>query len=394
MSELPADILAEIFIRVPAEPLFRTRGVCKAWRNVIDDPTFCKLHVRHYRGRVDDDQLIVCGSYKLSLESLENCIEEDPTKSRTCIKAKHMPAFEDRPSFKSKSVISSSYFGVSSDGLDLLTDNLTRLALYNRLTHEFLELPCPIKSPWCAGLGYDSATDDYKVVTLSEVSYKGERSCRTMVYSLNSDAWRTVETPRYHLPHYDHLVSFNGKMYWLANKQIEESLVVLDLSTETYGLLPLPPMQPQARLLGRSWQFKAMGGCLFLSYFSKTASLDGWILNCCGADKSSWTKLFTFSDFVRDGIHVTDLYLVPQAYLKSKGLVLIRMGRDEYIWLDTTKKTSKRIKIEGLMEKHFVSRSCFQPSIVRLNGSGRGDRFQIIPTKQRNSDLELGLIRY
>ncbi|KAK1632499.1 hypothetical protein QYE76_006814 [Lolium multiflorum] len=64
---LPSDVLANVFLRLPASDLRRFRRVCKEWRQVISDPVFINEHMEHgpwalthtivfFHGRIGADQ--------------------------------------------------------------------------------------------------------------------------------------------------------------------------------------------------------------------------------------------------------------------------------------------------------------------------------------------------
>lgn len=46
-SELPIDLIPNILVKMAATSLLRCHGVCKAWRDVIDSPLFCKEDTIH-----------------------------------------------------------------------------------------------------------------------------------------------------------------------------------------------------------------------------------------------------------------------------------------------------------------------------------------------------------
>ncbi|KAJ1293203.1 hypothetical protein BS78_01G050300 [Paspalum vaginatum] len=47
LPRLPDDAVAEILLRLPAKPLFRSGAVCKAWRRITTDPRFLSRARRH-----------------------------------------------------------------------------------------------------------------------------------------------------------------------------------------------------------------------------------------------------------------------------------------------------------------------------------------------------------
>lgn len=75
------------------------------------------------------------------------------------------------------------------------------------------------------GFGYDPITDDYKVVRLvylhgwDERSFQGEEPSVVQIYSLRTNAWRTIPGPghRYIIKEQSLSVFVNGSVHWLAH---------------------------------------------------------------------------------------------------------------------------------------------------------------------------------
>lgn len=104
------------------------------------------------------------------------------------------------------------YIMCSCDELVLVMDEDRKLLLMNPTTREFKVLPSspyaldPLVSFTMYGVGYDSVSDGYKVVTLSyyDIDNEHELDCTEMfvnVYSVRNGSWK-----RAHNSPYDHVV--------------------------------------------------------------------------------------------------------------------------------------------------------------------------------------------
>ncbi|CAL4897516.1 unnamed protein product [Urochloa decumbens] len=49
---LPADVLYDILLRLPAKEICRLRLVCRSWQSLTSDPIFARAHSRRHRPHV------------------------------------------------------------------------------------------------------------------------------------------------------------------------------------------------------------------------------------------------------------------------------------------------------------------------------------------------------
>lgn len=152
---IPPEIITDILLRLPAKSLGRFRCVSKNWLSQISDPKFIKTHFK----TLNQNHIIFSDWYSLYSHPFHHHEKEalvTPTK------------------FHLEMNFDSYFYCGSCNGLVLVylrwrNDNY-RPVLYNPITKEFLELPLfddlvAIKN--MMGFGYDSVTDDYKVVTIT-----------------------------------------------------------------------------------------------------------------------------------------------------------------------------------------------------------------------------------
>ncbi|KAL9154518.1 hypothetical protein ABFS82_10G120400 [Erythranthe guttata] len=367
MSEIPLELCREILSLLPAEPLLRFRCVCKSWRETIDDPIFIRLHLDRQLLNARDSsngvgRLILRGDLDNRFYSLPIDSVNSDTVKPTLLK--HTPTHEWTNSPLS-----------SCNGVILISYSKRNYLLWNPLTRDLHNLP-PVTTMSkktrglyhsVSGLGYDSASNDFKVVKIAQIFDPRDRSLKseTMLYSLKSGSWRKINDFPYRISRLSGAVFLEGALHWISGtlplKHTDDLIVGLDLSTGEYRLLPLPfdvygYEKPLAKHLS------ALGGCLILCCCSRVERLDVWSMEDYGLE-NSWVKLFSVgvSDFV--GLVVT---LRPIAYSKRRGEVLLQHDKKEFVWFDLeTKLVKKKIRIHR--QPTMFSSLFSVASLVRLN---------------------------
>ncbi|KAG8372620.1 hypothetical protein BUALT_Bualt12G0085600 [Buddleja alternifolia] len=363
MSDIPSEVFHNIFCRVPAESLFLVRGVCKSWRQIIDDPDFIKSHIKSYHqssSTTSLGQLLIRNENggrlsSLSLDSLNfdygnQTIEATPVKN---LIRPGLPRLTPLPI-------------ASCNGLILIThSNVNKIwVLWNPLTQEFYELPeydCPDLRFEACGLGYDCADDDYKVVRIDRMYHSQNSVYKTLVYSLKYDSWKWINDCPVNVSGRSQGIYLNGVLYWMS----WDCIIALDFSTEDYRQLPLPSVGSEQRTYS-DVNLDVLGGCLVVSCKHKTKRFDGWVMKENGGN-ISWTKLFSFPNLHDIGYMG---HLRPITYSKSNRHVLVQHNND-FFWLDTDSNTAKKIQIHGLSRS--FSCQVWQGSLFRLENIVGGD---------------------
>ena len=227
-SNLPEEIIIDVLSRLPAKSVGRCRCVSKPWRALLSRPKFIRAHLDRSRNLGQESLIFISESqyalFSVSLDSAQQVFDEI-TISATKL------SFADHPD---------SWVRVyaTCDGLVLVGGKEHKKFVLNPVTREIREVP---PSPFALdpgacfimhGLGYDSVSDDYKIVTLS--FYDTDNDCGydpatddyctemfVNVYSLKSNSWRRAESSPY-----DHAVSHvtsgvfvNGCIHWLVGQQ-------------------------------------------------------------------------------------------------------------------------------------------------------------------------------
>ncbi|KAG5554365.1 hypothetical protein RHGRI_012030 [Rhododendron griersonianum] len=259
-EEIPAEIiLEEIMWRLPVKPLARFRSVCKTFNSTISsDPKFAILQLKNSsaittttcfdRKRVMLWQCLDCSSAfflekKNSIFSIQK-INTSPIKVNKA---------------------SSSYYSIvaSCDGLVCLLQQIKNevgsvsnsIMFWNPLTGETKRVSDPPTFPcltkWFTyGLGYDSSTDDYKLVQINLGFEHNEiglfQPNNVGVFSLRANSWRQIQD----FPSSNLICSFrpgvfnNGALRWTCfskdnSPNYHYKIVSFCLEKEKYTLLDI-----------------------------------------------------------------------------------------------------------------------------------------------------------
>ncbi|XP_050260064.1 F-box/kelch-repeat protein At3g06240-like [Quercus robur] len=183
---------------------------------------------------------------------------------------------------------------------------------------------CGGEKRFSTGFAYQSNTNDYKVVKISQmrVDYD-EIETEAEVYTLSSNSWRRVEISLANtvlsLPPDNHTATFvSGALHWLGNDCEAAShymILSFDVNNDKFGEIALPHVQQQQQLLPqgvmaklyRLMAFKGKLGFITLGYFRFDHANEDeyndfmrshtphscfiWVMGEYGVHES-WSKLF------------------------------------------------------------------------------------------------------
>jgi F-box interacting protein len=175
----------------------------------------------------------------------------------------------------------------------------TDIVLWNPAMREFKVVPsCPIDYPPYAdysfeglGFGYDAKTKDYKVVRMVyfwEV-HGPDYPQLIQVYSLNSNAWKKIDTVLEAMPWSCSEMYLNGTYHWLACK----SILAFDMSHEVFRWMALPDLG-NLRDVRTKKSFNVLDSCIAVIVHvvdGVEKSFDIWVMCEYGVEES-WTKQF------------------------------------------------------------------------------------------------------
>ncbi|AAG51357.1 hypothetical protein; 68748-67639 [Arabidopsis thaliana] len=233
LPSLPFELIEEILYKIPAESLIRFKSTCKKWYNLITEKRFMYNHLDHYSPerfiRTYDQQII-----DPVTEILSDALIPDEFRDLYPI-----------------------YSMVHCDGLMLCTcrkwDN--SLAVWNPVLREIKWIKpsvCYLHTDY-VGIGYDDnvSRDNYKILKLlGRLPKDDDSDPNCEIYEFKSDSWKTL------VAKFDwdidircnNGVSVKGKMYWIAKKKEDFTIIRFDFSTETFKEICVCPYTLVTRL--------------------------------------------------------------------------------------------------------------------------------------------------
>ncbi|XP_059452577.1 F-box/kelch-repeat protein At3g06240-like [Corylus avellana] len=363
--ELPEDLLTEILSKLPVKCLGRFKCVSKSWYALITNPNFITKHVTWANSHNPHRMAILshwnaCGNPRVSTlfnETLQLSGDVDL-----------LQLFQHQVG---EVVVVGACNGIICLSATLREDGkwisgYEHLVLWNPATRESKMLP-PIHRPWDLpgyfsnfGFGFDSKTNDYKVVRILHDNSQSE----VAVYSLSADSWRAIDStphPSYSINSSSFPSYLNGAFYWWAFDMGEISqpfLVSFDMSNEVFQKVLLLPLE--ASLFEGIAVVNDSVALILRCEGELDYSFDIWALNESCVERT-WTKLLT--------IEPIPPYRWDLIQLREDGSVLLsdpNVGGFALYGPRTQQMRDLRIN---------DSRSCSQlisytESIVFLNGSG------------------------
>ncbi|KAF5742232.1 F-box protein CPR30-like isoform X1 [Tripterygium wilfordii] len=143
---------------------------------------------------------------------------------------------------------------------------------------------CPITA---YGFGYDSVSDDYKLILVDEISKFHNVVC---VYSMKRNEWVRSWMFSNLIPNLSGVV-VKGFVNWVYRK--EGKIVAFDLDTEEFRLVPLPNRRRHEYESASDVTVDVLRGCLLMIIPSER-EIEMWVMKDYMV-KESWTKLYTIS---------------------------------------------------------------------------------------------------
>ncbi|KAL4385773.1 hypothetical protein GQ457_15G029750 [Hibiscus cannabinus] len=380
---LSPDLICEILRRSSVNDLLRFRCVSKAWRSLIDDSGFIKLHLSHSLETSTNLSLL------LSLCGKGNIYSVNFASLKTAQRLK-FPGDEGRDF---------AVLGSCNGLLALLELKDVPLALFKRWLFKrkeefYLWNPSTRKSQMLPvneigftpgvfsvphvfyGFGYDPTSDDYKLVRIVQCF------CRTvdvfesevMVYSSNTNHWRRKEDFPFYVKYTRlYAVLVNNALHWEVSTTPEfdsenfdadfDLIAAFDLGTEEYRVIELPDCLGE-RL---TTNINAMGGCLCLiATYEEVCVVDIWIMKEYGV-KESWTKFVS----VKTECFEARSDVLPLVYSKNGDKVLLHVDGKfggMLFFYDLRSKKADKVEIEDAPDVFKVE--MMVESLVPLNGNG------------------------
>ncbi|XP_028225080.1 F-box/kelch-repeat protein At3g06240-like isoform X1 [Glycine soja] len=294
----PGELIGAILLWLPVRSVLRFKCVCKSWLSVISDPHFAKSHF----------ELAIAPTHRV-LKLLNNFqvnsidVDNDDDSADILFNTPLLPPPHAAPKYV--------YIAGSCRGfilLELVSDlNSIHLVVWNPSTglvkriHHVNHLNLfDIDSHLC-GIGYDSSTDDYVVVTMA-----CQRPGRVVnCLSLRTNSWSFTEKKQLTAAYDDNEVGhvtrefLNGAFHWLEYcKGLGcQIIVAFDVREKELSEVPRPRDLPVESEDNFIYDLISMGECLCLCFVrcqNRTRVYEMWTMKEYKV-QASWTRSFVFS---------------------------------------------------------------------------------------------------
>ncbi|KAF5791011.1 putative F-box domain-containing protein [Helianthus annuus] len=298
-KSVPPEITQAILRRLPVKSLGRFKSVSKTWNSLISDPHFIKTHLRQTR------KLIVGSGtslYSIDMNQLLPYLN---------INTNDIPVTGKVLNFRSPPIQWVEILGTCM-GLVLARDDDDTIFLMNPTTQVLWKLPVsPFALPveddkflgkWRAkffvryGFGYDSANDDFKVVSISFWNPESglDPECTdtfVRVYSLRNNSWSKLPNSRY-----DHGTFYavsgalvNQNYHWLVSRS---TIVGFSFTEEEFSEIRLPGSIEKAGF----FDVVDMNGKLGVFVGVVEVGFELWVMEEYGVSES-WRCMVSYNGF-------------------------------------------------------------------------------------------------
>ncbi|KAG5562943.1 hypothetical protein RHGRI_005620 [Rhododendron griersonianum] len=290
ISDVPNPIVCDILSRLPLNSIFTCKRVSKAWRDLILDPHFERLHLSRSP----------LSLFFFRNGDINNIYNSNSASSHFEIFQLHDPPvlehYNASLKFKTEVYFSGMHIAASCNGLILLSNGSRFgdgrvIIVCNPLRAQHFILPKPPKivtdiKTLGFGFGHSPATDQYKVLRF----YYHTPSPSILgfdIYTIGiDDKWRSLGYPRQPpaVVFTSHLVFLNGAFHWIGRENRNSWFICyFNIEKELLGSFPLPS---HVRIV-----FPYLGVVDNWLYILEVCSLDVqkvWVMKDYG-DFSSWT---------------------------------------------------------------------------------------------------------
>ncbi|KAJ9552398.1 hypothetical protein OSB04_016443 [Centaurea solstitialis] len=376
MEALPAELMIDIFSRLPVKTIVHCKLVCKKWRSLVLDSSFVNLHLSRSRtGIIIHHKIHIPSTDYARDQGTLKWVDIEDKVDHHLLRHDHpmslglnkLPVFQYSQMYQTGSV----------NGLICLCQYSRRINhddayICNPVTREFLILPR--QRFWregslevVYGFGVSSLTGEYKVVRAYQAKgvQNGHKPARPSVmeaevYTLGTGHWRNLGpdpvTYRLNTSQEFYGPFLNNRCHWIVsgNEDAHDNICTFDLDKETFQLLPSPP-PPVKENWFRGESLAILKGCLCKldTYASK---LTIWVMKEYGIN-NSWHKQAVISRSIQWPLYQR-IHLI--ADLKD-GSFLMAIGNK--LWaFDSRRKTIEDTK----MFDPYLSGWAYRPSFLKL----------------------------
>ncbi|KAL6204756.1 hypothetical protein ACLB2K_022023 [Fragaria x ananassa] len=341
------EIISEILARLPVKSVVRFRCVSKWWSALISDPYFTKKHLSYSKeGITENTSRLLYSLYPP--QSLDYEALKDLKDHSDCSFANRVLDFPVRklPRYHFLCSIVGCCDGLvciiveeeEDGGYFMLWNPCTRNSRKLPRTIPKLCNPDRMSFKFC-GFGYDSATDDYKVI-VGDINHIVFEETTVYVFALKTSSWKKLPIINNPLDITGRGFFLNGALHWLTRNPGHCPRTVLlsfDLVEEKFhDKIPLPDCEIQQMSVVKNCL------CVFNHAFSWRNVTTIWLMKEYGV-KQSWTPVIRCSteNFPGDFRHVS---VQPLCILEDgQVLVVTNYGERFLVLYDPKENTFKTV---------------------------------------------------
>ncbi|KAK1398925.1 hypothetical protein POM88_008788 [Heracleum sosnowskyi] len=368
VNYLPEAVLIEILSKLPVKTLLLCKSVCKSWLNIISSSYFVQCHVHRaiIASRNNPTLLAIqnpVGDMAFAMSTLDLVIHQPQWRSKAVVDGNGRVDRLVMPHLFAYCRVVGSY-----NGIICLSNRFGNVVyLWNPSIRKCRKIPIPgdlliIKSPIKIGFGYDSISNDYKVLRIV-FGEKDDIVPVVRVYSANADLWREFRAPILKswkfASHLQTKIVVNGVLYFDGG----DELISFDLHREILGLVPFPSCI--FRKMSHVLDFEDSVAVVFES-FDDGLGVDLWTLSDVSR-QVSWTKKISIDpdpDPDSESEIYLSCYLGAGKFYGSKSLDGMYLHNN--ILYDCE---NKETKFYGVREENIYATPLkYVESLVSLNG--------------------------
>ncbi|VFQ71756.1 unnamed protein product [Cuscuta campestris] len=379
---LPPEVIALILSRLPAKSAVKCTAVCKAWYALIKDPSFISAHL-HQAAALQDDYLLLHGLCGRSLNLVYRLYRENDAFGE--YKQIHPPV----------KLGGSSVFlicgmcnglvclaGFNSDSYNII---LWNPCIQKHFIFPTPDLPFEGRYKSAIGFGYDSESDDYKVLLVMPPVVE-EDLTEVWLFSLNRCSWTRLSEvcPKHSCYCLSEVVFVKGALHWhgyLNDGMFTHTMILAyDLCTEKFHVLNYPETltNHEHKLCLTKYEESIAVVATGIFEVLNEERLELWVMKEYGED-SSWMKVLHSTGENGKFIFDSELFYVLGVRKNGELLLIVRgdFGHDfRLATLDLNCHThNHQLKGLGLVGDIDIYASYFGSNVesLVLLGSGEED---------------------
>ncbi|XP_024020828.1 F-box/kelch-repeat protein At3g06240 isoform X1 [Morus notabilis] len=386
---LPVEIVEQIMLWLPPKSLMRFKCVSKSWCSLINgcikDPEFVAKHLHNTNkditSRTRHIVYLYGFSYFKNMYSLLSTYNECDDGEKETIKF-------DAEFLNLSNFLNGERFAFPEyyhcNGIICLDGSKGDMLLCNPALREYLLVTSGSASLGIGfdtdlskgkGFGYDSRTDEYKVVSIldfiDDIDGPKRQTCLAEVTTLGSGIWRTIEMPIHGFSSrslYSHTYC-RGVFYWMTSST-EGMILSFNMCDEVFRCIE-PPNDVFLSDGSHWWTTKLMvwNDSLVLLFDNcpcgqgtEPRSIDMWVMNDNnGSGKKgsrSWIKYLTIEN-------LNDI-LMPLTFWKNDELLFKDLGQVKVVSYNIQKKEFRDLDIDGQSQSRLSFVGTHVPSLVSI----------------------------